>query len=595
MRAARRPDLPAVNRDFLRLPRLRPGAHRFAGVAEVIHALQCNPVVSAALVAVTFVSNLAILFVEEAVRGAFALFLFVPIMLAGLSFGLYGGLLAGILGSVFIAFVPPWYAAGVQNDLALIRVDWGVRAVWFCCVGALVGILAESSRFMLSRVNHLRGVDPATGRPDFDAAGKHIEVLLRSSPGEGEDPGVHVTQIRVHNFDPLKTRFGARRMEEIMQQLRERIRAVLPARAFVSRSDIDTFAVVESGDPTWSEREQLRRLQEVRNEPFEVDGMVVYTELVAGAASGVRGRDEAGDLLSRARRNAGHATPTGGADYGRPLPVRDRSAADLTLLGDVGRAIEQGEIRVVYQPVLNLHSRKFVKLEALARWNHPTRGLIPPSKFIPLIDHSDMFHVFTRWIFDEVIEHLAGWAADGVEPTVFVNLTPTNLMDRTLLVELPRLLQSKGLPLSALGLEISERFIMSLKGRQLEYLRQLKSMGMHCMADKFVGNKVPLTHLRTLPVDGIKLDAEQLCTDAGRLKDPDTTGIIVNMAHDLGLSVTGTGVASQTHFGEFKAAGCDELQGFFLARPLEADKVEGVITRRFPQQADYAGQGEGQA
>ncbi|OOG23692.1 hypothetical protein B1C78_10420 [Thioalkalivibrio denitrificans] len=543
-------------------------------MSDVVCALQRNPGVSLALVIVALFSNAGLLLVEEAVRGPLSLFLFAPVILAGLAFGFFWGITAALVCSLAIS---PWLFPAEPGVQAVSWVDWAIRTTWFCVVGGLVGILAGNARDMAGQINRMRGVDPSTGLPDFDGARKHIEVLLSSTSGDTAGDDVHVTQIRVTNFEQLKTLCGIRRTEEIMHQLRERVRAALPADSYVSRSEADLFTVVNSGEMTPSATEQFKRLQEISEAPFELDDMLVFTDLVAGMASGPRSGVSAEQLLSNANEQVTRRLRQRTMADGHGMTYVDAGPANLKLLGEVGRAIEDGEIRVVYQPALNLHTREFVHLEALARWNHPTRGLVPPSKFIPLIEQADVVHQFTRWMFQEVVARVAEWAAHGNALTVSINLSPRNLMDRTLLLEIPPLLEKQGVKRDCLGLEISEHVIMSLKGPQLERMRELKNLGVRCAVDNFVGNRVPLTHLRTLPVDTIKLDVARLCDESGRLKDPETMRIVVRMAHDLGLDVIASGVENEVQLKEFVALGCDVLQGFLIARPLEADKVEDTL------------------
>jgi diguanylate cyclase len=558
---------------YFSLSVLGRGVRRFAGVSDVICALQRNPGVSASLVAFALLSNVALLLGDHAARGPLSLFLLAPVILAGLAFGVVGGLLLAVLCAAFVS--PLVFPAPSDPAMAA----WLIRSTWFVVVGGLVGVLAGNARDLTGEINRMRGVNPLTGLPDYEGARKHIELLLSSMPGNAAGDDIHVTQIRINNFDQLKTVLGVRRTEEILYQLRERIRSIMPADAYVNRSEPDLFTVVFSGETTPSPREQFKRLQDVSDQPFEVDGMSVFTDLVAGTASAPRAGTSAERLLSGAGEHlSARARRRGGDDQREGMTFIDGGPANLKLLGEVGRAIEQGEIRVVYQPALNLHTREFSQMEALARWNHPTRGLVPPSKFIPLIEQTEVVHQFTRWMFQEVVERIAEWHIHGTGLTVYVNLSARNLMDRTLLQEIPALLEKKGVPRESLGLEISEHVIMTLKGAQLERMRELKALGVKCTVDNFIGNRVPLTHLRTLPVDTIKLDVPRLCDDTGRLKDPDTMRVVARMAHDLGLNVTACSVENTVQLKEFVALGCDVVQGFLIARPMGSDKVAEALT-----------------
>ncbi|WP_018880723.1 EAL domain-containing protein [Thioalkalivibrio sp. ALE30] len=560
-------------------------------MTDLVHALRRNPKESAALVALVFVSSLAFLYVDASQQGTFTLFLFAPVILAALAFGIVGGFLAALFAAGLIA---PYSAWSLSPEYAWLWLDWGIRAIWLGVIGVLVGMLSCAVSNLEGRVNKLRGLDPTTGGPDYESAQKHVEVLLRSTTGR--DQYANVTEVRVANFKGLQQRFGTRRMDEVMQVLAERIRLVMPAGAFVSRSAPDSLSVVNSSDIPWNPAEQTQRLRSVRETPFNIDGLEVHTELVSSTVSermeprdpGPRAAggtappapdisDAASRLLARAR-DALMAEPEGDYHGGT-----GSFQGDTQLLGEIAKAIEDQEIQVVYQPVLELRSRKFLKLEALPRWHHPIRGPIPPNRFLPLIEHAGMIQHFARWVVEDIVERLSEWKAKQCEPAVYLDLHPHMLHDHTFFGEVARQLRTHDLSLATLGLQIHERHVMSLKGRQLRYLRHLRASGMRCIVDSFHGKHVPLTHLRTLPIDTIKLDAKALCYSSGKLHDPRSIQAIVRMAHDLGLSVIASGLENPTQVSEFVHLGCDELQGSLLAKPIEHDQVEHLMGASYSQ------------
>nr|WP_018145510.1 GGDEF domain-containing phosphodiesterase [Thioalkalivibrio sp. AKL6] len=570
--------------------RLRDWNPSLSGMTDLVHALRRNPKESAALVVLVFVSSLAFLYVDDSQQGTFTLFLFAPVILAALAFGISGGFFATLVATALIA---PYSALSLSPGHAWLWLDWGIRATWLTVIGVLVAMLSCAVCNLEGRVNMLRGLNPENGDPDYESAQKHVEVLLSSTTGR--DQYANVTEVRVANFKALQQRFGTRRMDEVMQVLAERIRLVMPAGTFVSRSAPDSLSVVNSSHAPWNPAEQAQRLRSVRETPLQIDGLEIHTELVSSTVSqrmeprsanlGVGDTDvppadisdAASRLLGRAR-DALMAEPD--LNSGGPAPSWH---GDTQLLGEIAKAIEDQEIQVVYQPVLELRSRKFLKLEALPRWNHPIRGLIPPSRFLPLIEHAGMVQHFARWVVEDVVERLAEWKAQGYEPVVYLDLHPHMLHDHTFFGEVARQLRTHNLSLAQLGLQIHERYVMSLKGRQLRHLRHLRASGMRCVVDSFHGKHVPLTHLRTLPLDTINLDAKALCYTSGKLQDPRSIQAIVRMAHDLGLSVIGAGIENSTQLAEFVHLGCDELQGPLLGKPIEHTQIDSLMDVQYSQ------------
>jgi len=555
---------------------------RLAGVFEVIEMLHKHPWVAFALVAFIYLVNSILLFVDDAARGILSPFLFGPVVLAGVLFGIRGGLIVGMLAGLLLVPGLHLWTGEVESGSGLALAGLFVDMLWLCLVGLVIGTLSQYASHVSGQLAAFHGAAAQQDMPGYASARDQIKLLIDKSPRPGADPTVSVTSIRVANYSQLAHLHGARRAEIMMGELSERIKSIMPASAHISRTRADSFTLVDAADPNWTADGHMQHLEAVRNTPFDFDGIPVFADLTSGLAVSSSDDTDPDQLLSNAGIVLEDALARGlsgnihGADGG-PAGQADQ----VRLMGEVGRAIADGELCLVYQPKLDLHTGTFIGLEALVRWKHPDRGYVPPHKFIPLIEETHMIHRFTAWVIEEAIGRIADWQAAGLNPTVAINLSTRNLMDRTLLGKIPHLLAAKQVEAHRLELEISERAIMTLRGSQLQRLRELKELGVCCTVDNFGSGHASLTHLRTLPVSTVKLQANLFRSSSGRIKDAGVTRSIVQLAHDLGLVVVAEGVETAKHLREVQSLGCDQAQGFFIAKPIGHEGIPDLLSNRW--------------
>jgi len=248
---------------------------------------------------------------------------------------------------------------------------------------------------------------------------------------------------------------------------------------------------------------------------------------------------------------------------------RDRLArAQLELAGDLRHAVERGELTLHFQPVIDLRNRNVTHAEALVRWRHPSRGLVPPAEFIPIAEHAGLMRPITRWVIDEALRHCWAWHEEGIAIGVAANLSPRNLSDPDLPAQIKESLDRYGLAPSLLTLEITESTVMSDPERALETLTRLRAMGVRLAIDDFGTGYSSLAYLNRLPVDTIKVDrsfVKVLTSDEGAAAIVRAT---VDLAHTLGFSVIAEGAENEDSVSLLGIYGCDGVQGFHFSRPL---------------------------
>jgi len=285
---------------------------------------------------------------------------------------------------------------------------------------------------------------------------------------------------------------------------------------------------------------------------------------------------ETAELLLRRADTALEAARRSGSGFVVYSPEGDPyDPGALVLLGELRRAIEGDELLLHYQPKVDLKTRAVVGAEALVRWRHPRRGIVPPDRFIPLAEQGGLIKPLTRWVLGEAIEQCHAWQNKGRDLAVSVNLSARNLSDLQLVEHITGLLDTRSLPARLLRLELTESAMMADPAHAASVLASLEAKGVAMAIDDFGTGYSSLTYLRKLPVSELKID-KSFVMGMTSLEQEDT--LIVRstseLGHNLGLSVVAEGVEDQRTLELLGTIGCDGAQGYFIGRPMPAADLD---------------------
>jgi EAL domain-containing protein (putative c-di-GMP-specific phosphodiesterase class I) len=285
------------------------------------------------------------------------------------------------------------------------------------------------------------------------------------------------------------------------------------------------------------------------------------------------------DLLQRAdvalyqakRRRTGFAV----YDAERDGHSRER----LALLEDLRDALRRDELVLAYQPKADLRTGRVHDLEALVRWPHPTRGLIPPAEFVPLAEQAGLMRQLTTRVLGAAIPQAARWRAAGRALTIAVNVSATDLMDARFPDELERALREHGLPAEALRLEVTEDMVMSDPDRALDVLARLSEIGVGLSLDDYGTGYSSLAYIKRLPIRELKIDRSFVQHMDADDQDATIVRSTVELAHNLGLRVVAEGVENEATWAALADMGAHYAQGYFLTAPLFAPEIERWLER----------------
>jgi EAL domain-containing protein (putative c-di-GMP-specific phosphodiesterase class I) len=330
------------------------------------------------------------------------------------------------------------------------------------------------------------------------------------------------------------------------------------------------------------------RSAEALLEGLEAPMVLRDRELTPTASIGIAIADgEDADTLLRNADTAMYAAKRQGKGrYAIFEPVMHATIIErLDLAADLSRAIQQGQLHLCYQPEIHLRSSRIVGLEALVRWQHPTRGMVPPDQFIPLAEETGSIVSIGGWVVWEACRQAKVWQErwPATPPlTIAVNLSARQLQHPGILDEVQAALAAAGLDPQNLVLEITETAIMEQLDAAITILTELRRLGVRLALDDFGTGYSSLSYLQRLPVDILKIDRSFVSGVAGGTEDSALARAIVTLGQTLGLEVVAEGVETAEQLAALRELGCQLGQGYYFARPLGPAAVDALLERHYP-------------
>jgi diguanylate cyclase (GGDEF)-like protein len=481
---------------------------------------------------------------------------------------------------IYLSYGP--IAAAVARDKRTIAllIAVGLALLW----AILYRIVAGASKRLRRQADdndRLARSDALTGLPNRT---KFIEVLADAvcdADGDGEH-GVAVLMLDLDHFKDVNNTLGNANGDRVLCEVAERLVGVLPGESLVARLGADEYAVFcprAKGVP--GALETADTIQASLEAPIVIDGVALNVEASVGiAVMDDRARDP--DTLLQ---HADAALASARARWSRVevySPESDRFDAErLILLGQVRGAIERREFKLVYQPTLDLASRRIVGVEALVRWQHPERGLLAPGEFVPLIEQTALVGPLSEYVIDEALRQAVAWRRLGVNVAMSVNLSVRNLLDPQLPGRVGELLRSHGIAAARLTVEVTESATMTDPARAVRVLEALRAHGVRVSVDDFGTGNASIEYLAALPADELKIDKSLVTGIVDDLRSEAIVRATVDLARSLGLRTVVEGVESAEALEHVAALGCDIAQGYHISRPLPPEQLTGVLTAAF--------------
>ncbi len=446
-----------------------------------------------------------------------------------------------------------------------------------------IGELATAFRKMqegvaatVLRITDLAHRDPLTGLPTRVLFVDRLEQAIALAARAGSPVAVLV--LDVDNFDHLNDTLGHRLgdllLREVAARLRSGIRRVTDS---VARIGPKEFAIMMPG----SRASDAQRVAEAARRAFEVkmtlDGHIVEVRSSIGISACPDHGSDATKLLQHAdvAMHAAKRDQLGVAVWDERYDKHGDKR--LSLMTDLRNAVDNNELGLIYQPKVALGESGEYFVEALVRWQHPTRGLVQPSEFVPLAEQTGYIRAITQWVLGRAIAQCAEWRNRGLPMNVSVNISARDVIDSELSARLTEMLEREGCSAQWVTLEVTEGAIVGEPGHALKNLERLHEVGCKLAVDDYGTGYSSLAYLRRLPLDELKIDKSFIMGMAADASDALIVRSTIELAHKLGLTVVAGGVEDEATLEQLRELGCDSVQGFLLSRPLPADDVPSWV------------------
>jgi diguanylate cyclase (GGDEF)-like protein/PAS domain S-box-containing protein len=429
-----------------------------------------------------------------------------------------------------------------------------------------------AARHQVTSLRHQAMHDALTGLPNrtllFDALEKAI------SDAREAKSILALMLMDLDRFKEVNDTFGHHFGDALLKQVSFRLQNQTRGNDVVARLGGDEFAVVlPSTADAHSTAITARRILNALEQPFVVEGQVLEVGASIGIALYPEHGTDARTLLRRADVAMYDAkTKQNGYSFHRE-DGGSRSGEHLSLIVELRRAIERNELELYYQPKLHMRTGIMTRCEVLMRWNHPTRGLLAPSAFIPAAERTGLIRSMTDWLLDRALQQSREWQDAGAPIHLALNISAKSLLDQALPGKVQGALERWGVDPRFLKIEITESSIMADPAHALAILSLLQSMGVRLSVDDFGTGYSSLTHLRELPIDEIKIDKSFVMGMTTSDADAAIVRTVIDLAHNLGKQVCAEGVEDEAMWKMLAELGCDLAQGYWIAKPMPAGEL----------------------
>ncbi|HEX3832540.1 MAG TPA: EAL domain-containing protein [Solirubrobacteraceae bacterium] len=470
---------------------------------------------------------------------------------------------------------------GVLGLHSLVRREFTSSDVAFA--QALANVLGDAFEHQVTEddIRHRALHDPLTGLPNrvlfMDRLQQAIERLRR------RDTPAAVLFLDMDRFKLVNDSLGHEVGDELLAAAAPRLKQALRSSDTVARLGADEFAILleEIADEN-DAVEMAQRVAGMFTRPFVLAGTEHFVTTSIGIALAAGG-ERPEDLIRDADAAMHRAKERGRARYELfDEGIRGRAISRLRVENDLRRALERDELTLHYQPQVSLGDRSIVGVEALVRWEHPTRGRIAPADFIPVAEENGLIDPIGRWVLDRACRQAAHWyrtRPDSAPISMSVNLSAVQFRNRNLTETVADALRGANLDPVCLSLELTESVMVGYADSLMETLEALKALGVRLVLDDFGTGYSSLAYLTRLPLDALKVDRSFIDGLGTEPRDTAVTEAIIAMAHALSLQVVGEGTETELQVTELTRLGCDIAQGYHFSRPLPAGKITRMLHR----------------
>jgi EAL domain-containing protein (putative c-di-GMP-specific phosphodiesterase class I)/GGDEF domain-containing protein len=501
--------------------------------------------------------------------------MYIPIVLSALIYGVWGGLLSGLVATIIVG---PLMPMSVENDVLQPNSVWIFRGVFFLLIGSLVGLGSMAFK-SAARTQHVRLMtDPLTGLRNL--RGLRSFLIGDSDTLSDTDllyPEISIVLIELRQLPNIEKAIGAEATHKLLKAIGSRLEEIAAEKAKAAYLETGSFVLLATGEDQGHYYMELCRT--ILGNVFNVDNIPIFVEFYFGSSHSSYKNEDIDSVLRKAKVAAVKAASSRSMTAFYSIDDDVNSKRNIRITHDLSVAILESQLKLVYQPKYCLKTMQVVGMEALVRWPHPELGMIPPAEFIPVIENTLLINPFTKWLLQEVVQQMLYWKDLGIEVPIAVNFSMMNFLDHSVMDHMHKLLEQSSIPNRLLEIEVTETAVSQNIQHVADVLHGLRASGIRIAIDDFGTGQASMQYLCELPVDCIKIDkffVQDMLTNSA------SEAIVrssILLSHELNLTVVAEGIESQEHFDKLLSIGCDYGQGYLMAKPMYPEEVIKILLK----------------
>ena len=451
--------------------------------------------------------------------------------------------------------------------------------------GTLMADTSQTLHKLDELINHISNYDNLTGLPNRDLLGDCLYQHVSKS--QHQQQLVAILLLGIDDFTNIGHALEHDTLNLLLRAIAQRLTNCINQTDILAKLSQDEFALARTELLSFESVIKLSQiLLSILSKPFSINGQQIHITVSIGITiNDVGDRKNVEQLLQQAQMALSQAKQQGRSQYQFYSPkINAQLQERLSLENELHRAVERGEMVVYYQPLIDLHTRQITGLEALVRWQHPTRGLVSPAKFIPIAENNGLIVPIGEWVLRTACAQNRAWHLAGIKPIrMSVNLSARQFEESNLVEVVTQVLEETGLPAAYLELEVTESFLMSDIQHSLKILKQLRELGVWVALDDFGTGYSSLNYLKRFPINMLKIDRSFVQDVTSNPDSAAITDAIIALAKSLQLKITAEGVETIEQLEYLQKRGCEEGQGYYFGIPTPAERTTAILKQDSPQ------------
>ena len=422
--------------------------------------------------------------------------------------------------------------------------------------------------------------DALTDLPNRNKFLERLQFLIEKNKYEPELKFA-VLNLNLKRFKTVNDSLGHTTGNLLLQSVAKRLKNLIGKDDLVARFGSDEFAIILIN---YESIEQIiyfaEKIESKISEPYTLDNRQVFTNISIGIATNSLPYENAEILTRDANIAMYHAKQSQTAYTIFDKNMHLEAVTRLQIETDLRYAVERNELRVYYQPILDLNTIELIGFEALMRWQHPQRGLVPPNEFIPVSEMTGLIVPLTLWILRQSCEQIVKWqkSLNNKLLLISVNLSGKHFAYPDLVEQIEKIIRETGIDVKCLKLEITESAVMENAESAIRMLKQLRDLGIHLSIDDFGTGYSSLSYLHRFPINTLKIDRSFVCTMEDGSENGEIVRTIIALAKSLNLSVIAEGIESIHQLHQLRVLGCEYGQGYLFSRPVPEEEAMRLLT-----------------